>query len=80
MNVVWISRSQCLKKYILYEQKKQSTFTQYKISTIGYSIHKAEKKIFSDLISSYVGAAHGKYFKATTFKLTFFIQHLIKCT
>lgn len=39
-----------------------------------------KKKQTTDLISSNVGAFHGKYFKATTFKLTFFIQHLIKCT
>lgn len=34
------SQSQCLKKYIFTWAEKQSTFTSYKILTIGYSIHK----------------------------------------
>lgn len=36
--------------------------------TITYSVHDAEKKI----LSSNMGAARGKYLKATTFKINIF--------
>lgn len=48
------------------------------VFTITHSLHNAEKK--SVLIVFNTRAAHGKYIKATTFKWTVLIQHLIKCT
>lgn len=70
----------CLKKYILHEQKNKVHLHCIKFQPYDTPSTKMKKKQTTDLISSNVGAFHGKYFKATTFKLTFFIQHLIKCT